>query len=224
MQLLLAHLHRVGFDRAPQPLGFDEQGREVVAYIEGAAGGAGVSDEWRSDDDLVATARMVRRFHDAAASFIPPPDAAWMRLPGLPIEGAIVCHNDLAPYNTIYRNGQPVAFIDWDTAAPAPPIWDVAHAIWRFVDISHGIEEAAVSAVAGRVRLFCDAYGLADRSNLLDTIEARQRALHETIRVLAAQGNAAFQEMWGTEHSESPLLDADFLHRHRPVFAKALTA
>ena len=123
VQLLLAHLRQVGFDGAPEPMGFDDQGREVVSYIEGEAGGPEMPDDWWSDDNLVTVARLVRRFHDAAASFTPPHDAAWVRLPGLPGEGPVVCHHDLAPYNTIYRDGEPVAFIDWDAASPAPPIW-----------------------------------------------------------------------------------------------------
>jgi aminoglycoside phosphotransferase (APT) family kinase protein len=133
-----------------------------------------------------------------------------------------VCHNDLAPYNTIYRDGQPVALIDWDVAAPAPPLWDVAHAVWRFVDITNYADSVDVPTLAARTRLFCDAYGLANRSSLLDTVLARQHALHATIRELARAGDPAFAAMWGTEHSDGPLRDAEYLRRHRREFARAL--
>lgn len=35
-----------------------------------------------------------------------------------------VCHNELFSWNTVFRSGVPVAFIDWDTAAPGPRAWD----------------------------------------------------------------------------------------------------
>ena len=35
---LLRHLDREGFAGAPRALGFDDQGREVLTYIEGEAG------------------------------------------------------------------------------------------------------------------------------------------------------------------------------------------
>jgi hypothetical protein len=35
---LLLHLHEVGFEGAPRPLGRDEQGRQVLEFIGGAVG------------------------------------------------------------------------------------------------------------------------------------------------------------------------------------------
>jgi len=57
-----------------------------------------------------------------------------------------VCHNDLAPNNTVYsRNGagpgdggaglRPVAFIDWDLAGPGRRIHDVAHVCWQYLGL-----------------------------------------------------------------------------------------
>jgi len=181
-----------------------------------------MAEELWSDDCLVAVAQLVRRFHDAAAGFMAPDGARWRHLAEAPDTGPLVCHNDLAPYNTIYRDGRPVAFIDWDVAAPAPPLWDIAHAVWRFVDITRNAEAVDIRALAARTRLFCDAYGLGDRSRLLDIVLARQHALHATIRELAGAGDPAFVAMWGTEHSDGPLRDAEFLRRHRRAFARAL--
>jgi hypothetical protein len=201
---LLEHLAAAGFEGAPLPLGTDGDGREVLTYVPGATGGDDMADELWSDECLVAVAKLVRRFHDASAA------------------GRSVCHNDLAPYNTIYRHGKPVAFIDWEMAAPAPFLWDIAHAVWRFVDVTHKADAVDVPALAARTRLFCDAYGLVDRSPLLETVLARQHALHATIREFALAGDPAFVAMWGTTHSEGPLRDAEFLRCHRPVFARAL--
>jgi len=35
------------------------------------------------------------------------------------------------PSNTVFRNGVPVALIDWDTAAPGPRAWDLGWVSWR---------------------------------------------------------------------------------------------
>jgi Phosphotransferase enzyme family len=219
---LLEHLAAAGFAGAPRPLGTDDEGHEALTYVPGVAGGDDMPEELWSDDCLVAVAELIRRFHDGAAGFMPPKGAKWRRQAEGPAAGPSLCHNDLAPYNTIYRNGRPVAFIDWEMAAPAPFLWDIAHAVWRFVDVIHKADAVDVPALAARTRLFCDAYGLVDRSSLLDTILARQHALHATIREFAEAGDPAFAAMWGTEHSEGPLRDSEFLRRHRRVFARAL--
>ena len=222
VQAFLAHLEAAGFDGAPRPRGIDDEGREVLTYVDGVTGGDDMAEQLWSDACLVRVAELVRRLHDASAGFVPAEGMRWQRLAEAPAAGPVVCHNDLAPYNTVYRDGRPVAFIDWDVAAPAPRVWDVAHAVWRFVDITHAAKAVDVPALAARTRLFCDAYGPVDRSLLIDAVLARQHALHATIREFAAAGEPAFAAMWGTEHSEGPLRDAGFLRRHRRVFARAL--
>ncbi|MEV4705144.1 phosphotransferase [Actinoplanes sp. NPDC049316] len=66
-----------------------------------------------------------------------------------------MCHNDLSPKNTVYRGGLPVAFIDWDIAAPGRRVHDVAHVCWQFVPLGPAVE---VSVAARRVRVVLDAY------------------------------------------------------------------
>jgi len=55
-----------------------------------------------------------------AASFTPPAGAAWQQIAAFPGGGEVICHNDLAPWNTVFARERPVAFIDWDLAAPGP--------------------------------------------------------------------------------------------------------
>ncbi|MFD2351725.1 phosphotransferase [Nonomuraea ferruginea] len=74
---------------------------------------------------------LLRAYHDATTGFTPPGDAAWYFPPRQPAE--VVCHADIAPYNCVFRDGAPVAFIDFDTAHPGPRLWDVAYAAYRFV-------------------------------------------------------------------------------------------
>jgi hypothetical protein len=218
---LLRHLQENGFPGAPAYLGLDEEGREVLSFIEGLVPTYPLPSMVRTDEAIAEVGRLIRRFHEAVADFRPPPDAVWWRMPGAPQDGDVVCHNDLAPYNTVYRNGLPVAFIDWDTASPAPREWDIAHAVWRFAPVSWDAVLPAAE-VGRRVRLLCDGYGLAVDRSFLRTLQRRQQVLHDTVRHLAAQGVPAFVAMWGTDHSEAPLRDRHYVEANFEVLAQAL--
>src|SRR5262245_66050610 len=100
---------------------------EVLSFVPG-------SGPTHSDDELARLGELIGTLHTATASFVPPPDARWQFMVGAPNEGTAICHNDLSPDNTIYEPAStPRAFIDWDLAAPAPPLWDLAWAAYRFV-------------------------------------------------------------------------------------------
>jgi Phosphotransferase enzyme family len=44
--------------------------------------------------------------------------------------GAIISHRDTGPWNTVARDGLPVAFIDWVTAGPADLLDEIAATAW----------------------------------------------------------------------------------------------
>ena len=56
--------------------------------------------------------------------------------PRPPRAGEIISHGDLGPWNTVYRDGIAVAFIDWDSAGPVSPLDDLADAAWTFVPLA----------------------------------------------------------------------------------------
>ena len=62
---LLAHLRAKGILEVPAPLGFDEQGREILTYIPGLVGNDPLPQHLRGDSVLIAAARLLRRMHDA---------------------------------------------------------------------------------------------------------------------------------------------------------------
>jgi hypothetical protein len=225
---LLRHLERVGFDGAPRVLGVDGEGREVLSYLDGFVPYApDIPASIWTDDALTRAAALLRAYHHAVRDFVPPPGAEWRVCPGAPHSGAIVCHNDVAPWNTVYRHDAPVAFIDWDFAAPAPVLWDVAYAAWRFVPLYHdGVpglpRDPDVAACARRLRRFCDAYGLEDRDDLVGTIVARQEVTYDTVRVWGEAGVPGFEEMWKTGHADLPLRDRAFVEKFASIFEAAL--
>jgi aminoglycoside phosphotransferase (APT) family kinase protein len=225
---LLRHLEEVGFDGAPRLLDVDEDaGVEVLSFFPGAAGLAPPLDPAvQTDESLVAAARLIRRFHDAAAGFRPAPDACWQFMEEAPRTGPLVCHNDLAAYNLVYQDGIPHGIIDWDFAAPATPAWDLAHAAWYLVPLHTPEYDVQVGwgrvDIPRRLRLFVDAYGLEDRSGFVELIARRQVSTFVTMDRWAAAGVPGFQELVadGPEITERP--DLDLLARNLDTWQRAL--
>ncbi|WP_230421510.1 phosphotransferase [Actinomadura soli] len=179
---LLGLLERVGWDGAPRFLGIDDQGREVLSFVDGHVAWEPVQPvEVDSDESLMRVAELVREFHDLMAA---------TNLAG---DGEVVCHNDLSPKNTVYRDLgaglRPVAFIDWDLASPGRRIHDIAHVCWQYVGLGPGIVD--VGGAARRVRLVRDTYGLIDRRELVDVILWWQDRCWRGIATAAAAGDPA---------------------------------
>jgi hypothetical protein len=225
----LTHLARAGVNAAPRPVRLDlDTGTEELTYLDGTvlSGGASPPNLWR-EDTLTALARLIRQFHDAAATFTPPADAAWQQTAAHPGGGDVICHNDLAPWNTVFAEGQPIAFIDWDLAAPGPRWWDVSYAIWHFVPLygdpdSDPFDLAQFEPRARRTRLFCDAYSLDDRDGLVDKILDRQRAVHTAIKHGADTGDSAYQRLWELGAGSGIERQIKYVQEHRSALEDAL--
>jgi hypothetical protein len=135
---LLRHVEDHGFTGAPRALGIDERGREVLTYIHGDTLATPQDPDlppevgrwpetWQRDEALVAAAKLLRSFHDVAASFTSDADR-WRYCHRRQAPPEIVVHGDIAPWNSVYRDGLPVAFIDWDSARPEDPLVEVGDA------------------------------------------------------------------------------------------------
>src|SRR6185503_216590 len=112
---LLRHVRASGFDLAPAPLGMDERGREILAFIPGRPGAYPLPDFMYGDATRTAVTRALRAFHDATAGFVAPPGAPWQFPAHAPIE--VICHNDFAPYNLVFDGERLVGVIDFDLAS-----------------------------------------------------------------------------------------------------------
>lgn len=171
-ELLMLFAHH-GWPGAPRFHGLDGHGREILGHLDGEVAAA------RTDAGLARLAELVREFHDLTAG---------SRLAG---DEEVVCHNDLSPTNTVYADGLPFAFIDWDLAAPGRRVQDLAHACWQYLDLGPSVTDPAEAA--RRIRLLCDAYGAAgaDRRDLLDTVLWWQDRCARGIDAGAATGDPA---------------------------------
>jgi len=141
---LLTHFEQQGFTGAPRFRGVDQAGRDVLTYMEGLVPAR--FQRW-TDEQVAAAGRLLRSLHDATR--------------GSALAGGqpVVVHGDAGPNNAVFRHGQPVAFIDYDTAAPGLEITDVAYAGWTWV-ISSRPGAWSPGAQAAQLRVLTDAYGI----------------------------------------------------------------
>lgn len=210
----LRHLRSNGFSAAPDVLGFDEQGREVLTYIAGETWGDTIDPDepktelvvprpWppatRSEETLAAIGALVRRLHDASRGFRPY-QPVWHEYEIPMRDDEIVCHGDVGPWNLVYRGSAPVGIIDWDNACPARPVEDLARTAWHVVPLApddvlavHGF--APPYRTAERLRILVDAYGLVGRTTFVDVLALTKQLSPMSLRYwqpLSARGAAAW--------------------------------
>jgi hypothetical protein len=199
---LLDHLHGTGFHRAPHALGLDALGREILSFLPGET--VGSRRPWpawvHSDDALAQVATWLRGYHAAVASFQPPADAVW-REGGRWEPGLIIGHNDAAPYNAAWDDGELVGFFDWDFAGPVTKEWDLAFTAFAWVPL-HAREVVRAEGFkpfsdrSRRLQVFLDSYGWDGQpAEFVSTVQARVTASAEGIRRAAANGDPAYQRM-----------------------------
>jgi tRNA A-37 threonylcarbamoyl transferase component Bud32 len=160
IQELLGHLRKNGCGFVPEPLGFDNKGREILSYIEGdVPRDLGMYD----DETLMVAAKMIRTFHDAARGFLS--DAKL----------EVICHNDLSPCNFVFRDGRPVGIIDFDAAALGSRTMDIGYAAWLWLDL--GNDEVNVTEQKRRFELFLKSYGGINFNLVTKAMLSRQKML-----------------------------------------------
>lgn len=224
---LLSHLERVGFDGAPRALGFDDEGREVLSFVAGETPHPQVSAAVAEDDTVAAVGALLRRYHEAVAAFVPPPNAVWKRYVGAAWDGPIVAHNDLFPSNVVFRDSRPVAFIDWDFASPATPVVDVASAALQWVPLKtdrHRLRWGWPARPAERLRALCEGYGLdpESRRRLLGVARERLTIAVRTYETWGPAGVPGFRELWRSGTAERLREHVAWLDERRPALERAL--
>ncbi len=220
---LLAHLRAKGIAEVPAPLGFDEQGREILTFIPGEAGHGSLPIHLRSDELLIAAARLLRRLHDATEDVAQTWRSGWQVPAQEPIE--VICHGDFAPYNCVYNDGKLIGVIDFDHAHPAPRSWDIAYAIYRFAPLTDPTNPEAYGSLAEqarRARLFCEAYGLSNREGIVPAIKARVVGMAAFLHDGAANGDARLQANIAEGHLAIYETDYRYIETNEAEFRRAL--
>jgi hypothetical protein len=205
---LLRHCRDAGFTGAPEPLGLTDDGREVLSFLEGDVPAYPLPLWAWSEDTLTSSAELLRDFHAVSASA----DHAgpWRSLAREPEE--VLCHNDFAPYNLVYREGQAVGVIDFDFASPGSRLWDLAYLVYRLAplttDRADGFRDAERLARLDRI---VGAYGgNYSRAEVLAAVVARLEHL------------AAFSDEKAVELDNPELRDHADLYRADIALVEAL--
>ncbi|GAA3250178.1 aminoglycoside phosphotransferase family protein [Nonomuraea helvata] len=191
---LLQHLEEVGFPYSPRVLGVDQEGREILTYLDGESG----PQSWAKvvdDSGLTSFARLLRDYHDAVAGFRPPEGLRWSSGEAEPRDDEVICHGDFGPWNTVWRGERPVGILDWDYARPRPRLHDIAYAleyVAPFRDNAECVRWLRYPAPPDRrhrLELFAAAYGLASTAGLIDAVIDVQQDVIEQVRRLADTGH-----------------------------------
>lgn len=225
VRALLRHLEDVGFDGAPRHLGLDEQGREVLSFVEGDVPLPPYPPWALTDLALEDLGRLLRRLHDATAGV---EADGWSSEWADPRGGPVVCHNDLFPENAVLRDGRVVALVDFAEAAPGRRLWDLAIAAQEWAPLhAPGSRLDHPDDLDGvrRTGLLARAYGLdpAQAEELLDVVdEERERSLAH-IRSEATAGREPWATWWpGTDGERRAAADQAWLRAQRPALLEEL--
>ena len=224
IQALLRHLREEGFDLAPDPLGTDEHGREVMSLLAGRSAYRPWPPVMLRVDGVVQLARTLRRYHDVVQGFDPGPEARWRSGARTLRSREVVCHGDYGAWNTLWEGDELVGVVDWDMAEPDRPIVDVAFLAIHAVPLRSDTKARKAGFLdvvprGERLRALCDAYGDVDPAAVLEAAVAfhvrdRQRTVEwgkegvEPWATFLARGELATiedDEGWLREHGQEIL-------------------
>lgn len=228
VRALLLHLEDVGFEGAPRFLGVDSDGRDVMTYVEGDVPLPPYPSWALSDAALIDLGRLLRRLHEATATFDRSRVDGWADEWADPLGGPVVCHNDVFPENTVFRDGQVVAFIDFAMAAPGRPFWDVAIAAQEWgplyapgTRLNHPDDLDGVR----RTGLLARAYGIEPEQaeQLVDVIDMERATSLGHVRAEAAAGREPWATFWReTDAAARARADDHWLREHRAALISAV--
>jgi len=228
IRALLLHLEQAGFEGAPRYLGTDDQGRQVLSYIEGQVPLPPYPAWSMTDTALADLGRLLRRLHEATASLDLTGLSGWSQEWADPLGGPVICHNDVFAENVVYRDGQVVALIDFAMAAPGRAFWDVAIAAQEWAPLyapatrlNHSPDLDSIA----RLALLADAYGvLPDQApELVDVIFAERAHSIGHVRDEITAGNPVWAGFWQESHGEQrAAADDAWLERHRHALVEAI--
>lgn len=190
---LLAVLRSTGMTQVPEPLGIDDDGREVLSFLPGEVGNYPLPDWLWAAAIIRESGALLRRIHDSSTVLVGK-DLVWGSAAHEPAE--VICHNDVAPYNMTFVNGHVAGLFDFDTASPGPRIRDLAYLAYRIAPLG---EDAAghgftIDEQLNRVDHLIEAYGRPfRRAHVLETAALRLTELADhTDGRLAETGDITF--------------------------------
>jgi hypothetical protein len=223
---LLTHLHQHGVNEAPKFIGIDGQ-TEQLSFVRGDTYNYPLTGAIATVEALSSAAKLLRKLHDASASFLSKHDSeslTWMLTPREPNE--VICHGDFTPYNVALSGNHVVGVFDFDTAHPAPIIWDLAYSIYCWApfktDRIDGL--GSLSDQISRSKIFCDSYGATSkqREQLPEAMVKRLTALVDFMHNEAQQGNQQFAANIEQGHHLAYLADIEYIRLNQTLIRQGV--
>ncbi|MEV0674902.1 aminoglycoside phosphotransferase family protein [Actinosynnema sp. NPDC050436] len=203
---VLRHLEAVGYPHAPRYLGTDDAGRDVLTYLPGRTTD---HPSQRAAGAYALAGTMLRRLHDATA--------------GHPLAGGAECvaHGDPGPFNAIFRDGLPVAFIDWTTCAPGSRLDDLAYLAWTWC--VQAVGNVPVADQAAHLAELRDGYGEVEPEALVAAVVDRQtRVVERATATLADPASPAARRAHARNAVAWATADRELVREHRALLLSAL--
>ncbi|AJT41628.1 phosphotransferase [Psychromicrobium lacuslunae] len=214
VQQFLTALRLAGVE-VPRPLGRDEQGRQVIEFVDGTLA---MDSGQLNSTELRKVGEMIRIIHDNSPKPTPADLAQWKVLIPAP-KPDLICHNDLAPWNLIL--GERMVFIDWDGSGPSSRLWDLAYAAQSFSGLWAGTnpEEART-----QLRAFVDGYRADEqqRRALPETMVHRVQAMYELLKRANCAGEQPWAAMFDQGHGAHWKATAEYVAEHLEIWREAL--
>lgn len=203
---MLGKLEEADVDCAPRFLGIDEQGREVLSWIDGEVA-TRPWPQWVADPERgVSVARLLRQLDDALILIGLPDDTpvrSWLSGAPEPVGpvSSFLGHRDVTPENTVFRDARAVALVDFDLMSPSSRVDEVVNLLlwWAGWMAPEDRNDVFKDVDPGeRARLLIDAYGLSDDEKdwvVPVAISAAQQSWHWMKHRAEDQGGG-WRRMW----------------------------
>jgi len=192
----LDHLESVGFDGSPRFLGLDEQGRDVLTFLDGDVAGDDLP-AWALTDALLASVgRLVRRLHEASAGYVPVEQFPLQSVSQDEFE--LVSHLDVTPQNTVVRGGEAVGLVDFDLAGPTTRLIDSFNTAMHWVPLRAPEDLRTDVDQLARLRVFADAYGWTadERAGLAEFGAQRADLSYRRMKLRGETLGGGWERMW----------------------------
>ncbi|CAK1849067.1 Phosphotransferase [Vibrio crassostreae] len=226
IHLILKHLEREKVDETPRFLGVN-QNQEILSFVAGNTNNYPLTGAIATNDALMSAGKLLRKIHDSTVSLLEQIDVnahRWMLEPREPFE--VICHGDFTPYNVALLENTVVGVFDFDTAHPAPRIWDLAYSVycWSPFKTDSNDKLGTTSEQVTRAKLFCDSYGATEleREQLADVMVQRLQALVSFMCNEAENGNESFAENIEQGHLQAYLNDIEYITENKQKIQYAL--
>jgi hypothetical protein len=203
---VLAFLESAGYPWAPRFLGVDDRGRDILSYIPGRTTD---HPSQRADGAYARGGAILRRLHETTT--------------GHPLTAGCECviHGDPGPFNAIFQQGLPVAFIDWSSCRPGSRLDDLGYLAWTWCLQSHG--RVPIAEQARHLRELRDGYGDIEPEVVLDAmVRSQTRIVDLEMANLDNPGHLAARRQHAKTAVAWAAADRALLRQHEALLLSAL--